>query len=167
MLAWKPLYGLLHVILNPSAEDFDPKYAVPNLDHTNIPTKWLSKKKGLEAVYRSLLRYIRDGCDDLGPIALEEPIDIDAIAEKDDELQTVQVLMASIARFDTAITNIAFQLLTLLLLASVKGPQTVKYVSQITDNLDAKAQKEVMALMTSVSRQNTHQRNIMLILRLV
>lgn len=107
-MAVTPLYVLLEAssILNPSAEDFDPKYAVQNLDHTNIPTKWLSKKKGLEAVYRSLLRYIRDGCDDLIPIALEEPIDIDAIAQQNDESQTIQVLMAGM-RLDTAITNIA------------------------------------------------------------
>jgi protein HOOK3 len=74
-----------------SAEDFDPRYAVPSLENNASPSKWLAKKNNLAAVHKSLLRYIQSHCSgDIDPIALGIP-DFNAIAEKEDEQETVKV----------------------------------------------------------------------------
>jgi hypothetical protein len=74
-----------------SAEDFDPRYAVPSLENNASPSKWLAKKNNLAAVHKCLLRYIQSHCSgDIDPIALGIP-DFNAIAEKEDEQETVKV----------------------------------------------------------------------------
>jgi protein HOOK3 len=74
-----------------SAEDFDPTYATYDLEINSTPSKWLAKKRSLEAVYKSLLRYIQNHCTNLDPIALGGPVDFNAMAEHDDEQQIVKV----------------------------------------------------------------------------
>lgn len=87
-------YGQQH-LLTSSLEDIDRQYAVPIRDFEdahNSPSKWLVKKKNLEAVYKHLFRYIKEQCQSLNSMALEDPIDFNAIAEYDDKEHTYKVV---------------------------------------------------------------------------
>jgi len=64
---------------------------VDRLEKLKSPASWLSKKKSLEAVYKSLLRYERDCCSDTDFLSFESAIDFNAIAENDDPQQIVKV----------------------------------------------------------------------------
>ncbi|CZR53969.1 uncharacterized protein PAC_03852 [Phialocephala subalpina] len=105
-------------------EDIDPKYAVHDLDRNTSPSKWLTKKKSLEAVYKSLFRYIREECPDVNQLGLENPVNFSAIAEHDDRQQTTK-------------------LLTIFLSAAVQGPRNEHYVMAITTRLEPVAQGEI------------------------
>ncbi|RDL38415.1 uncharacterized protein BP5553_02755 [Venustampulla echinocandica] len=117
-------------------EDIDPKYAVRDLEINSTASRWLGKKKNLEAVSKSLFRYIRKHCDDLDPIALESDIDFNAMAEHDDVEQMAK-------------------LLTVLLLAAVRGSNNEKYVTKITNDLDPDTQSQVANIIQSVTEGNT------------
>ena len=73
------------------AEDFDPAYAVNDLEQSASPSKWINNKKSLEAVYKSLLRFTSRNCTDLESPMLDTNIDLNAIAEHDDSQQMVKV----------------------------------------------------------------------------
>ncbi|KAF8864291.1 hypothetical protein BDZ45DRAFT_669489 [Acephala macrosclerotiorum] len=105
-------------------EDIDPAYVVHDLDRNTSPSKWLTKKKSLEAVYKSLFRYIREECPDVNQLGLENPVDFGAIAEHDDRQQTSK-------------------LLTIFLSAAVQGPRNEHYVMAITTRLEPVAQGEI------------------------
>lgn len=113
-----------------SAEDFDPHYAVHDLETS--PSKWLTKKKSLDAVYKSLNRYIGNNCSDLGQIAFESRIDFNAIAEHGDEQQIVQ-------------------LLKLFLMTAIRSPKNGEYIGRITTKLDEADQLTVAAVIKEVS----------------
>ena len=72
-------------------EDISPEYAVNDAVKSTIPSKWLRKKKALEAVYRSLLRFLQNNTE-YNTNELDEPIDLDAIAENDDVQEIIQVI---------------------------------------------------------------------------
>jgi len=108
----------------------------------------LAKKSSLEAFYKSLLRYIRIQCPDLDPIALEDPVDFNAIAEQEDAEQTIKVATHE-SRLELGITDICGQLLTILLLAAVHGTNKEKYVQAIT-RLDLESQAEIASIIQKV-----------------
>jgi hypothetical protein len=116
-------------------EDIDPAYAVRDVVNSTIPSKWLRKKKALEAVYRSLLRYFQNHCE-YNPTELEEPVELDSIAEHDDAQQTIQVATYSKIKLEAALTNICVQLVTLFLMAAVSGPSLQKYALKMENELD-------------------------------
>ncbi|TVY68808.1 Protein Hook-like protein, partial [Lachnellula suecica] len=131
-------------VLSKMLEDLDPAYTVDDFKKTTPSRKWLAKKSSLEAVYKSLLRYIRLQCVELDPIALEDPVDFNAIAEHDDAEQTLKVATHA-AKLEFGLTDISFQLLTIFLLAAVHGPSKEKYVATIT-KLDLDSQTEIAAI---------------------
>jgi protein HOOK3 len=137
------------------AEDFDPRYAVHNLEKNTSPSKWLAKKKSLEAVYKSLLRYIQNHCTNLDPTALGSPVDFNAIAEHDDEQQMVKVASQEHAtQLEAALTDFCVQLLKIFLLAAVNGNNTKAYVDNITGLLDEGEQKEIADIIQEVSHRD-------------
>lgn len=73
-------------------EDISPEYAVKDAVKNSIPSKWLRKKKALEAVYKSLLRFLQNHTE-YNPNELDAPVDLDSIAENDDVEQITQVVV--------------------------------------------------------------------------
>lgn len=71
--------------------DIDPSYAVQNLEKNATTPKWLGQKKSLEAIYRSLLRYINNTCEAMEAFITANPVDLNAIAEHEDAEETVKV----------------------------------------------------------------------------
>jgi len=79
-------------------------------------------------------------------------VDIDAIAEHDDKQQTIQVPQNRYEpKLEAAFTDISFQLLTIFLLAAVKGPKNEAYIQKILEGLDKGAQEEIMKIITKVT----------------
>ncbi|KAH8803235.1 hypothetical protein F5884DRAFT_501145 [Xylogone sp. PMI_703] len=111
--------------------DIDPAYAIRDLDTDSSPSKWLSRKRSLEAVYKSLRRYVHNHCDELSPIFSESMIDINGIAEHEDEQQIVK-------------------LLTIILMAAVKGSENTRFVQNITERLDPSTQAEIVEIIKSM-----------------
>jgi protein HOOK3 len=114
-----------------SAEAFEPRYAVYVESHTS-PSKWLAKKKSLEAVYKSLLRFIQNHCNPYVDIALRDPVDFNAIAEHSDEEQTVKVATEfNGTHLDAGLTDLCFQLLKIFLMAATRNQQPEEHVERI------------------------------------
>ncbi|TQS36680.1 hypothetical protein Golomagni_02859 [Golovinomyces magnicellulatus] len=111
-------------ILSKMIGNISPDYAVHDLVPNPGSAKWLNNKKILEAVYRSLLRYIGDKCPNLDSIVHESRVDLNAIAEQKDEQETIK-------------------LLTIFLLAVMEGPSNRDYIKLITTKLDISAQEEI------------------------
>jgi protein HOOK3 len=129
--------------------DLDPAYAV-DLERTTPSSKWLAKKSSLEAVYKSLLRYIRIQCPELDPITLENPADFNAIAQHDDAEQTVKVATYE-TKLELGFTDICVQLLTIFLFAAVHGTNKAKYIETIQNRLDLKSQNEIASIIQKVN----------------
>ncbi len=135
-------------------EDFDPRYAVHDFENNTSPSKWLAKKRTLEAVYKSLLRYIQNHTN-LDPTALGGPVDLNAIAEHDDEHQTVKVATQRRAtQLDADLTDFCFQLLKIFLAAAVSGHKNIEYIGNITNKLDEVDQAEIAEIIKEVSQRN-------------
>ncbi|RQM06759.1 hypothetical protein DH86_00002731 [Scytalidium sp. 3C] len=133
--------------------DIDPAYAVRDLDINSSPSQWLNKKKSLEAVYKSLLRYISNNCDDLDSLLLENMVDINAIAEHEDEQQVLKVdsLPDVLRSCERTLANMAVKLLTIVLMAAVRGSENAKFVKIITDQLDSQTQTQIAKIIQHVS----------------
>ncbi|KAE9372187.1 hypothetical protein N431DRAFT_408233 [Stipitochalara longipes BDJ] len=106
-------------------EDLDPRYVVDAENHTS-PSKWLAKKKSLEAVYKSLIRFIQNHCTAYIETALKDPVDFNAIAEHDDEQQTAK-------------------LLKIFLMAATRNADPKEYVDRIV-RLDEEDQGRIAAI---------------------
>jgi protein HOOK3 len=140
-------------ILTSTTEDINPDYAIPlhDLDANTSPSKWLNRKKALEAVYKALFRYIREQCETLNTTALEDPIDFNAIAEHNDKHQTFKVVAkppSSTTKFN--LTNTINKLLTIFLMAAVKGARIAHYVEGIMTKLDKATQAEIAVIIQEV-----------------
>ncbi|POS85970.1 hypothetical protein EPUL_000971 [Erysiphe pulchra] len=107
-----------------ATEDINSDYAVQCLEQNTGPSKWISNKKKLEAVYKSLLRYIGEKCPNLDSVAFESRVDLNAIAGQDDPQETIK-------------------LLTIFLMAAVEGPKNRDYINLITTKLSTPAQEEI------------------------
>jgi protein HOOK3 len=145
-----------------SIEDIDSQYAVNDLEKHASPSKWLAKKKCLEAVYRSLLRYIRNHTLELDYLTLETTINLDAIAEHDDVQETIKVAThfpaaSANLQLEADMTDLCIQLLTIFLMAAVNGPAKEKYIGNIMSQLDESAQLQIMDLIQTVP---LHHRNL-------
>ncbi|KAI1007497.1 hypothetical protein K3495_g729 [Podosphaera aphanis] len=121
------------VVLSKMMENISSDYAVPIFEQNTGPSRWLSNKKTLEAVHKSLLRYIGDNCPNLDSVAFESRVDLNAIAEHEDPQETVK-------------------LLTIFLMAAVEGPNNRDYIGLITSKLDTSAQE---AIKTIIMQANT------------
>ena len=74
-------------------EDLDSKSAISELEkNSGGSSQWLRNKKCLEAVYKSLLRFIRDYIGDMEYATVQGGIDLDIIAEHSDVQETMKVL---------------------------------------------------------------------------
>ncbi len=62
-----------------------------NLEKNVTTSKWIGKKKSLEAVHRSLLRYINNTCEGMDAFVAENQVDLNTIAEHDDPEETLKV----------------------------------------------------------------------------
>ncbi|RKF63801.1 putative m protein repeat protein [Erysiphe neolycopersici] len=111
-------------VLSKMLEDINSDYAVQFLEQNIGPSKWISNKKKLEAVYKSLLRYIGEKCPNLDSVAFESRVDLNAIAGQDDPQETIK-------------------LLTIFLMAAVEGPKNRDYINLITTKLSTPAQEEI------------------------
>jgi len=81
-------------------EDLHPDYAISEKERvTGGGAEWLRKKTCLEAVYKSLRRYIRTQIDrnklNLDYLTVKDNINFDSIAEHDDVQQTMKVATQS------------------------------------------------------------------------
>ncbi|TVY20438.1 Protein Hook-like [Lachnellula arida] len=131
-------------VLSLMLEDLDPAYAV-ELEQPTPSSKWLAKKRSLETVYKSLLRYVRVQCPDLDPMTLENPADFNSIAEHDDAEQTIKVVTYE-RKPQLGATDICIQLLTIFLLAAVHGTNKAKYINTIQNRLDLTSQNEIASV---------------------
>lgn len=134
-------------------EDLDPTYAV-ELEQPTPSSKWLAKKRSLETVYKSLLRYVRVQCPDLDPMTLENPADFNSIAEHDDAEQTIKVVTHE-KKLQLGLTDICIQLLTIFLLAAVHGTNKAKYINTIQNKLDLTSQNEIASVIQKVNPKNS------------
>jgi len=108
----------------------------------------------LEAVYKSLLRFIRDHIGDMDYLTTGN-IDFDKMAEDDDVQHAMKVRRQSsgATRFETALTNTCGQLLVIFLMATLNTSDDIKrerYVVQI-QSLDQVSQVQIMTLVEEVS----------------
>lgn len=112
---------------------------------------WLKKKACLEAVYKSLRRYIRDNTSDLEFLTAQEDIDLDLIAEHDDVQQTMKVRGAAngMERIEATSTNMC-QLLAVFLMAALHSSKKETYIVAIQEKLDEVSQGEIMKLFDEV-----------------
>ena len=141
--------------LNCIIEDLDPNSAPSELEkNAGGSSKWLRKKMCLEAVYKSLLRFVRDHIGDMDYLTTGN-IDFDKMAEDNDVQHTMKVRQQSsnAPRFDTALTNTCAQLLVVFLMATLNTSDDVKregYVVKI-QSLDQVSQVQIMTLVSEVS----------------
>ncbi|KAK2624348.1 hypothetical protein QTJ16_006298 [Diplocarpon rosae] len=119
------------VVFAKMLEDIDSTSAVRNLENNATTSKWLGRKKSLEAIHRSLLRYINNTCEGMDAFVAVNPVDLNAIAEHEDAEET-------------------FKFLTMFLMAAIRGTSTEKYVSKITTGLDATAQSQIAGVIKQV-----------------
>ncbi|CZS88693.1 uncharacterized protein RAG0_00353 [Rhynchosporium agropyri] len=124
------------VVFAKMLEDIDPSYAVRHLEKDAGTSKWLGKKKNLEAIHRSLLRYINNTCEGLDSFILDNPVDLNAIAQHEDVGETLK-------------------LLTLFLMAAIKGADLQKYVSKITTTLNASSQGEIAGIIKKADAEES------------
>lgn len=110
-------------------ERLDPIYASIDLEEITPSSKWLAKKKNLEAIYKSLVRYMNNHCQ-FPPFALREPVDVNSIAEHNDVQQTIK-------------------LLSLFLMAAINSPEYEKYIVEI-QALGEKAGTKIAQVITAM-----------------
>jgi protein HOOK3 len=123
--------------------DIDAEYAVQDLEKITSPSVWLANKKRLEAVYKSLQRYLRDNPDSFSPINLQGPLGLNAIAEHNDTVEATKVREDQEDFFTDALANTLCQLLGIFIVAAIKGPSNEKYVQSLINLQDKAAQEEV------------------------
>jgi protein HOOK3 len=138
-----------------SAENFEPRYAVYVENHSS-PSKWLAKKTSLEAVYKSLIRFIQNHCTEYVETTLRDPVDVTAIAEHDDEEETVKVpLRIHKTQLDADLTDLCVQLLKIFLMAATRSSDIKRYVDRIL-TLTADDQSRIAEICTE---QEVHPGN--------
>ncbi|RAL61573.1 hypothetical protein DID88_009612 [Monilinia fructigena] len=110
------------LVLSDMLEDFDPAYAVKDLPRATSSTKWVAAKQCLEAVYKSLIKFVHQNCGPWMNAAIAEyPIDFNALAQYSDP-------------------NESMKLITIFLLVALKGPIPVRYIERIKTKLSHSTQ---------------------------
>ncbi|QSZ34517.1 hypothetical protein DSL72_006111 [Monilinia vaccinii-corymbosi] len=110
------------LVLSDMLEDFDPAFSVKDLPRPSTSTQWVASKQCLEAVYKSLIRYVHKCCDSWVNAAIVEfPINFNALARYSDPTESMK-------------------LLTIFLLVSLKGPIRHRFIDRIQKKLDIDTQ---------------------------
>lgn len=80
-------------------------------------------------------------------------VDINAIAEHEDEQQVLKVdsLPDVLRSCERTLANMAVKLLTIVLMAAVRGSENAKFVKIITDQLDSQTQTQIAKIIQHVS----------------
>jgi len=148
--SWTALVSHSHVSSVPMltrspAEDLDPDYAVPDLERKGAPVNYrystlVSGNRNLELVYKRLVQYINAKCGELKSLVVRQGVDFSTLPDtpklvkvaSDSTLQPAQPSSA-LTIYTPAFTNATIQLLTLLLMAAIKGPNGAKYIDIIQD----------------------------------
>lgn len=109
----------------------------------------------MEAVYKSLIRFIQNHCTAYIETALRDPVDFNAIAEHDDEQQAVKVALQNNCRqLDSKLTDFFVQLLKIFLMAATRNSDPKEYVDRIM-RLDQEDQERIAAI---CAEQEVHPR---------
>ncbi|KAG9243154.1 hypothetical protein BJ878DRAFT_543563 [Calycina marina] len=115
-------------------EDIDPEYAPSEMErNAGGSSQWLRKKICLEAVHKSLIRFIRDHTGQVESITAASSIRLDSIAENDDAQHTMKLLLV-------------------FLMATLKTDNDDKkevYVTKL-QSLDQETQVEIMTLVRDI-----------------
>ncbi|KAA8573600.1 hypothetical protein EYC84_005183 [Monilinia fructicola] len=110
------------LVLSDMLEDFDPAYAVKDLPQATSSTKWVAAKQCLEAVYKSLIKFVHQNCGPwMNAAIVEYPINFNALAQYSDPNETMK-------------------LITIFLLVALKGPIPVRYIERIKTKLSYSTQ---------------------------
>lgn len=107
------------------------------------------RKKNLEAIHKSLVRYMTKEIE-CPSTALREPVDFNALAQNNDEEQTIKVTDYNSRRLDAAFADINVQLLSIFLLAAVHTSDKIgEYVDEIKA-LSAPVQSKIAEVIQTV-----------------
>lgn len=140
------------MLIEDNLEDFDPAYAVKDLPQATSSTKWVAAKQCLEAVYKSLIKFVHQNCGPwMNAAIVEYPINFNALAQYSDPNETMKVVQKVRTRDNIAITNRVFQLITIFLLVALKGPIPVRYIERIKTKLSYSTQTIIANYLETVS----------------
>ncbi|ESZ98544.1 hypothetical protein SBOR_1076 [Sclerotinia borealis F-4128] len=115
-------------------EDFDPAYAVKDLPQSTSSTKWVAAKQSLEAVYKSLVKYVNENCDNsVNAVVVEYPIDFNSLAQYSDPTESMK-------------------LITIFLLVALKGPNPKRYINRIQKKLSLPVQTVIAAHVETIEK---------------
>ncbi|THV49812.1 hypothetical protein BGAL_0178g00190 [Botrytis galanthina] len=141
------------LIFSDMLEDFDPAYAIKDISKTTSSTKWISAKQTLEAVYKNLLKYAHEHCDNWVKAAVVEyPIDFNALAQYSDPTESTKVVGDVRTRDNIAITNRVFQLITIFLLVALKGPNQLRYIDRVRTKLSHDMQSVIATHVATIEQ---------------
>ncbi|TGO75935.1 hypothetical protein BELL_0184g00170 [Botrytis elliptica] len=123
------------LIFSDMLEDFDPAYAIKDTSKTTSSTKWISAKQTLEAVYKNLLKYAHEHCDNWVKAAVVEyPIDFNALAQYSDPTESTKVLI------------------TIFLLVALKGPNQLRYIDRVRTKLSHDMQSVIATHVATIEQ---------------
>ncbi|KAJ8071035.1 hypothetical protein OCU04_001382 [Sclerotinia nivalis] len=141
------------LVFSDMLEDFDPAYAIKDIPQTTSSTKWVIAKQTLEAVYKSLLRYVHEHCNNWVKAAVVEyPIDFNALAQYSDPTESTKVVGKVRTRPNIAITNRVFQLITIFMLVALKGPNQIRYIDRVRTKLSVSAQSVIAVHVETIEK---------------
>ncbi|KAF7885003.1 hypothetical protein EAF00_010821 [Botryotinia globosa] len=122
------------LIFSDMLEDFDPAYAIKDISKTTSSTKWISAKQTLEAVYKNLLKYAHEHCDNWVKAAVVEyPIDFNALAQYSDPTESTK-------------------LITIFLLVALKGPNQLRYIDRVRTKLSHDMQSVIATHVATIEQ---------------
>ncbi|KAF7933450.1 hypothetical protein EAE99_003335 [Botrytis elliptica] len=122
------------LIFSDMLEDFDPAYAIKDTSKTTSSTKWISAKQTLEAVYKNLLKYAHEHCDNWVKAAVVEyPIDFNALAQYSDPTESTK-------------------LITIFLLVALKGPNQLRYIDRVRTKLSHDMQSVIATHVATIEQ---------------
>ncbi|KAF7868335.1 hypothetical protein EAF04_004867 [Stromatinia cepivora] len=122
------------LVFSDMLEDFDPAYAIKDIPQTTSSTKWVIAKQTLEAVYKSLLKYAHEHCDNWVKAAVVEyPIDFNALAQYSDPTESMK-------------------LITIFMLVALKGPNQMRYIDRVRTKLSVSAQSVIAVHVETIEK---------------
>ncbi|APA05993.1 hypothetical protein sscle_01g007630 [Sclerotinia sclerotiorum 1980 UF-70] len=122
------------LVFSDMLEDFDPAYAIKDIPQTTSSTKWVIAKQTLEAVYKSLLKYVHEHCNNWVKAAVAEyPIDFNALAQYSDPVESTK-------------------LITIFMLVALKGPNQMRYIDRVRTKLGVSAQSVIAVHVETIEK---------------
>ncbi|EDN96668.1 hypothetical protein SS1G_01594 [Sclerotinia sclerotiorum 1980 UF-70] len=126
------------LVFSDMLEDFDPAYAIKDIPQTTSSTKWVIAKQTLEAVYKSLLKYVHEHCNNWVKAAVAEyPIDFNALAQYSDPVES---------------TKVVGKLITIFMLVALKGPNQMRYIDRVRTKLGVSAQSVIAVHVETIEK---------------